>query len=139
MKIAPDDFKAMAESTVLNFEQFSWIHWFTCFLSECFSIFEWIQWTIQWLNPKYSRCIWNCILSKYLTWISWSFKNNGLYNVNGCSIIQIICHVVIDCVYMCTNNAVFSNSQSKDLKCLHDTNRPLHSSLPAIFIILIIC
>ncbi len=54
--------------------------------------------------------------------------------------ISYICHVVIDYVYMCTNNAIISNIQSKDfiaVRCLHVT-RHLYSNLHAIFISLII-
>ncbi len=39
--------------------------------------------------------------------------------------ISYICHVVIDYVYMCTNNAIISNIQSKDfiaVRCLHVTH-----------------
>ncbi len=55
--------------------------------------------------------------------------------------INYICHVVIDYVYMCTNNAIISNIQSKDfiaVRCLHVTGRHLYSNLHAIFISLII-
>ncbi len=43
---------------------------------------------------------------------------------------------------MCTNNAIISNNQSKDLialRCLNDIRKPLDPSLQAILIILIIC
>ncbi len=42
---------------------------------------------------------------------------------------------------MCTNNAIISNNQSKDLialRCLNDIRKPLDPSLQAILIILII-
>jgi len=42
--------------------------------------------------------------------------------------INNICHLVIDYIYMCTNNAIISNIQSKDLiavRCLHVTSNLL--------------
>ncbi len=57
--------------------------------------------------------------------------------------MEFTCKICVnDYVYMCTNNAIISNNQSKDLIalwCLHVKSKALHSCLHAISIILIIC